>query len=381
MKFLPLIWSALWRKRGRTILIFLQVGVAFALFGVLQGLKTGVEHAIAASRADLLIVHSRLNFFAEPLPLGLLPQIESVPGVEKVIPVDIFMGTYQKPDQKVGIVAVSPEKGWQSAFTFVIPSKDAAAFRATRTAALARAGLVRKYGWKIGEQIPLRSNVMKRDGSPVWTFDLVGTFGDTDLVPGANHILIHYGYLNEARLIGRDTVQHFNVKISNPKMAATVEDAIDARFANSSHETLTQSLRGIAQMQLQQIGDVNFLIRAVIGAALFAMLFATATMLIQSVRERTWEIAVLKTVGFTGRTVFALIVAEAVVICIPAAAFGLALATFVFPYASRVVHGLSMPWIVVAVGLGSALLVAVVSAAVPAAFAARLEVATALAEQ
>src|ERR1700746_2913387 len=115
MKSLPLIWSGLWRKPGRTVLIFLQVSVAFALFGVLQGLKTGVTHAVAASRADLLIVHSRLSNIAQPLPFGLLEQIRAVPGVQIAIPVELTGGTYQKPDQGLGIVAVSPDGDWARA--------------------------------------------------------------------------------------------------------------------------------------------------------------------------------------------------------------------------------------------------------------------------
>ena len=120
MRYLPLIWSGIWRKPGRTILIFLQVSVAFALFGMLQGLKTGVEHLIAEARADLLVVHSRVGFFAASLPLGMLEQIKSLPGVKMVDPVELFGGTYQKPTQRVGIVAVRPDEDWTSAFTFLI---------------------------------------------------------------------------------------------------------------------------------------------------------------------------------------------------------------------------------------------------------------------
>src|SRR6185437_14018010 len=119
MKYLPLLWAGIWRKPGRSILIFLQVAVAFTLFGVLQGLKTGVDHAIAAARADLLIVHSRLSF-GVPMPVGMLEQIRSVPGVEEAIPVDIAPATYQNPEQQVVIVAIRPDKGWLSAFTYAI---------------------------------------------------------------------------------------------------------------------------------------------------------------------------------------------------------------------------------------------------------------------
>src|ERR1700690_1224586 len=108
MKFLPLIWSGIWRKPGRTILIFLQVCVAFALFGVLQGLKTGVERVVAETRADLLLVHGGLSLI-DPLPLGLLEQIKPLPGVKAVVPVELFGALYQNPSQKLGVVAVRPD--------------------------------------------------------------------------------------------------------------------------------------------------------------------------------------------------------------------------------------------------------------------------------
>lgn len=380
MRYLPLVWAGIWRKRGRTILIFLQVMVAFTLFGVLQGLKTGVDHAIAAARADLLIVHSRLSW-AVPLPLGLLGQIGSVPGVTEVIPVDLSLGTYQNARQQVGIVAVRPDKGWLSAFTYTISPAYVKAFRATRTGVLVRAELAKKYGWKVGQSIPLMTQVMKRDGSPNWTFDMVGTFTDSDVGGGDRNVLINYDYWNEARASDKDTVQHFNVRIADPHMAAKVSDAIDARFANSPNETRSESIRELAQANLKSIGDLEFLIRAVVAAVMAALLFATATMMIQSVRERTPEIAVLKTIGFTDAAVFALTLAEATVVCVVAAGLGLALATLAFPYASRFVHGLEMPWSIVTVGLVSAVLVAVISAAIPAALAARLKVAAALAAQ
>jgi len=119
MRFLPLIWSGIWRMPGRTILMFLQISVAFALFGVLQGLKSGVEHLVAAARADLLIVHTRASFIFSPLPLGLLEPIRSVPGVKMVVPWS-FPAHLPKADQQVGIVAVSPDGDWLSAFTFTV---------------------------------------------------------------------------------------------------------------------------------------------------------------------------------------------------------------------------------------------------------------------
>jgi putative ABC transport system permease protein len=378
MKFLPLIWSGIWRKPGRAILIFLQVSVAFTLFGVLQGLKSGVEHVINQARADLLLVHGSLSM-ADPLPLNLLEQIKSIPGVKVVVPVELFMAVYQDPGNKLGVVAIRPDEGWVSAFTFTIAPEYVAALRRTRTGAIIREGLTKKYGWKVGDHIPLMSTLAQSNGSTDWGFDVVGTYTDSDVGGGRETLLINYDYFDEARLAGRGTVNHFNVAIADPRLAVSVADAIDRRFANSANETRTESLRELAQLEMQSIGDLNFLIRAILSAVLVALLFATATMMMQSIRERTPELAVLKTVGFTDSRVFALVLIEALVVCVAAAALGLALATQVFPFASRIVPGLSMPGVIVVVGLACGVLVALISAAVPALLAARLQVATALA--
>jgi putative ABC transport system permease protein len=380
MKYLPLIWAGIWRKPGRTVLVFLQVAVAFTLFGVLQGLKTGVEHAIAAARADLLIVHARLSF-GVPLPVGMLATIRSVPGVAEAVPVDLTGATYQNPNQQMALVAIRPDSGWLSAFTYTISPAYDRAFRATRTGILVNVQLAKKYHWKVGDRIPLMTNVAQRNGSTVWTFDVVGTFADDDVGSQDNNTIINYDYWNEARATGKDMVNHFNVRIADPAAAATMSDAIDARFANSPNETRSESIREMAQASLQSIGDLEFLIRAVVAAVLAALLFATATMMMQSVRERTSEIAVLKTVGFTDGAVFALTLAESALVCVIAGGTGLAVASLAFPYASRFVHGLSMPSIIVILGLLTALAVALISAALPAAMAARLEVATALADR
>ena len=380
MKFLPLIWSGIWRKPGRTILIFLQVGVAFALFGVLQGLKTGVQHAVDAARADLLIVHSRLSLIMEGLPISLLGPIRSVPGVRVAIPVELFLCQFQKPEQGVLSVAVTPDKDWTTAFTFAIAPQDLDAFAKSRTAALVLEATAKKYGWKIGDRIPLICRTVQKNGSPNWTFEVVGTFTDSDFGGGGDKIIMSFPYYDEARATGKGTVNHMNVSVTDPNLAVPVADAIDRLSANSSHETKTESIRELAQQQVQQIGDFDFLIRAVVSAVLAALLFAIATMMVQSVHERTSELAVLKTIGFTDRAVFMLILAEALSVCILAGAFGLALATAALPIAARVVTGLAMPKITLAIGLGFAVLVALISAAVPALFAARLRVSTALAE-
>jgi len=378
VKFLPLIWSGIWRKPGRTVLIFLQVCVAFALFGVLQGLKTGVEQLIGQARADVLLVHGTLALF-DPLPLGLLERIKAVPGVKVVAPVELFGALYQSPSQKLGVVAVRPVEGGRSAFTFTIAPEAVAAFRQSRTATIIRDRVAKKYGWKIGDHIPLMSKTVQKTGSTDWAFDVVGTYDDSDLGGGGDTLLINYDYFDEARLENQGTVKHFKVAIADPAMAASVADEIDRRFANSANETRTESMRELAQAQLQSIGDLNFLIRSIVAAVFVALLFSTATMMMQSIRERLPELGVLKTLGFTDATVFVFILTEALTIFIAAAASGLGLALTVFPLAANIVPGLSMPVIVVASGLACAVLAATVSAAIPAVFAARSNIVAALA--
>jgi putative ABC transport system permease protein len=378
MKYLPLIWSGIWRKPGRTILIFLQVSVAFLLFGVLQGLKSGVQHVVDAARADVLLVHSSLAI-VESLPMGLLEQIRSVSGVRVAVPVELFGAYYQNPEQWVQVVAVTPVADWPAAFTFTIAPEYLAAFARSRTATLVRDLAAQKYGWKVGDHIPLKSNTLQKNGSSDWEFDIVGTFTNSDVGAARYNILVSLPYFDEARATGAGTVNHINVAVTDPRLAVQVAAAIDRLSANSSHETKTESLRELAQLQMQSIGDFDFLVRAVVGAVLAALLFAVTTMMVQSTRERTSELAVLKTLGFTDRAVFALILGEAIVVCIAAALFGLALACATLPIAAQYVVGLSMPRITLLIGLACAVVLALVSAALPAALAARLRVATALA--
>lgn len=380
MKFLPLIWSGIWRKRGRTIFILLQVSVAFALFGVLQGMKTGVEEAIAKTRADLLMVFP--DAFGEPpLPRAYLDKLESTAGVKSVTFADGILGNYQKPDQVVYVLGIEPTDLWLTLVPeiFKILPADLQALRSTRSGVLITSDIARKYGWKIGDRIPLTSSTLRRDGTGNWTFDVVGTF--TSHEPGGGFIVGNYSYLDEARVSNKGTVRNFYVITSDPGQAAIVAETIDRTFANAPSETSTATLRENAQQGMQSIGDLSFLIRSVVGAVFAALLFSIATIMMQGIRERTPEFGVLKTLGFTDSAVFVLVVVEAVLVCVAGALIGLALAMAAFPYTSKWIPGLSMPLVIIEVAIAAACLVALVSAALPALRAGRLRVVDALAER
>ena len=380
MKFLPLIWSGIWRKPGRTILIVLQVSVAFALFGVLQGMKTGVEEAIARTRADLLMVFP--NVFGEPpLPLAYRDRLIANPGVKAVTYADGILGTYQKPDQPVFVLGIEANNDlWLTLVPeiFKVERRDLEALRKTRTGALISADMAKQYGWKSGDRIPLTSATLQRDGSGNWVFDVVGIFLAHE--PGAGgYIVTNYTYLDESRVANKGTVRNFYVVAADPRRAQTTAEAIDRTFANSPSETNTNSLRENAQQGVQQIGDLNFLIRSIVSAVFAALLFSTGTLLMQSIRERTAELALLKTLGFTGRGIVLLIFAETFLVCVTGALIGLALAAMAFPYTAKWIPGLRMPSIVIATGVAASAIVALISAALPARRAARLRVIDALA--
>ena len=379
VKYLPLIWSGIWRKPARTILVLLQVAVAFALFGVLQGMKSGVDRSVANTRADVLFIGPAESGGA-PLPISYLDRLRSIPGVKSVSFADGFLGSYQRPTQFVFELVIPPTDMWLTLVPdiFEIKPKDLQALQKTRDGVLITADIGKKYGWHIGDRIPLTSNTLQANGSGTWTFQIVGMVTDHE-IGEAGFVVGNYDYLNEARALNKDTVRNFYAVISDPKRAAEMSDTIDKVFVNSPNETKTASFRENAQQQMRSIGDLNFLIRAVTSTVLVALLFSVTTIMMQTIRERTPELAVLKTLGFTDRAVFVMVVGESLLICVVAALLGLALATGVFPYTAKFIPGLSMPLSVVGAGLIGAVLVALITAVPPAARAARLQVVDALA--
>jgi putative ABC transport system permease protein len=377
MKYLFLVWSGIWRKRTRAALILLQVTVAFTLFGVLQGLDTGIKQAINKTHANRMYVLSRVSS-GDSLPLALLSDIKRVHGVAEVTYESGLGGTYQNPDQQLSANAVDAVSFARIFPEIVIPVPQLAALATTRTGAVAGAELMRRYGWKMGQRITIQSPLTQRNGSRDWSFDIVGTFTEPDDPDRANYLIINYAYLNEAREVGRDTLSGFVIEIDDPKRSATIGHDIDMLFANSSHETRTQSESDIAASQVQRIGDIDFLAHAVTAAAFFALLFATGALMMQTIRERTSELAVLKTVGFADRRVMGLILAEALVLCILGAGIGLAIATLLLPRARQLIGLGYMPGVVIAEGFAAAIILALVSGAIPAWRGLRLQVVTAL---
>jgi putative ABC transport system permease protein len=383
LKYLPLVWAGIWRKRGRAVLMLLQIASAFALFGLLEGVNSGIKQTIAKTHRDRLYIGSSVSL-GDPLPVSVLDRVRATPGVKFAAPRQGLPAVYQKPDQGVGVIATDPEAFFEVQDDWSAAPDQIAALASLRTGAIVGMETMEKYGWKIGDRVVLQSPVPRNDGSRDWAFDIVGTWDVTERAAdagdvSASSLVVNFAYVDESRLAGGNTVQLIMAKIADPDEAASVALAIDNTFVNSDHETRTQSEADLAAAQLQQVGDLNFLARAIIAAVFFALLFATGALMMQSIRERMPELAVLKTVGFSDRLVMGLIVAEAVTFCVFAAGIGLAIGAFVLSAARGLVGIATTPLLVTSVGLLFAVLLALIGSSVPAWRGLRLQVADALA--
>ena len=377
VRFIPLIWMGIWRNRGRSALLLLQITIAFTLFGILQGLNSAVKEAVAKSHADRLYVLSRINQ-GEPLPIALLSTLQSVAGVRAVAQRSQLAGTYQNKDQFVVAIATNIRAYARIYPETKIGDEAIEALERDRTGAIVGRGLAQKYHWRIGDRITLQSTELKSDGTGDWVFDIVGIYTEPEHDEQDNSIFLNYEYLNQSRMLNRETVDVYCLLIQDPKSAPDVSHRIDVAFSNSSNETHTQSETELAEAELQRIGDVDFVVHAITVAAFTALLFASGTLMLQSIRERLPELATLKALGFSNGLVTFLILSEAVFLCVMGAMFGLGAATRVLPLAWQYIGVGTIPLSVFALGFLWAILLALVCGAAPAWRGQRIKTAAAL---
>jgi putative ABC transport system permease protein len=379
MKYFKLIWAGLWRKKTRTIFTMLSIIVAFLLFGLLQGINQGFNQAVQNLNIDRLYVSAKTNM-TDGLPYAYASRIRAVPGVRALTHWTYFGGYYQDSKNVIPAFATDAEQLFKVYREMKIKPEYLEAMERTRTGALISDQLAAKYNWKIGDRIPIGTSIWtNKQGSNTWDFDIVGTFDLSDAGGGFPSFYLNHAYFDEAAAFGNGVIHYYIVGIDNPVNATRISKEIDAMFENSTNETRTQTESAMMQMQLKQIGDINFIANAIVGAVLFTLLFLTANTMMQSVRERTSELAVLKTLGFSDGKVLTLVLTEALLLCIFAAAIGLLLATLVFPALKPIFGDFKMPMIVVLMGAGMALVLALVSGLPPAWRARQLNIVDALA--
>ncbi len=383
MSYFGLVWAALWRKPLRTIFTLLSIVVAFMLFGVLQGVNATFNRLVDAGRLDALITVSPNGLL---LPLSALPQIEQIPGVATVTYQSGFIGYFRSVGNWVPVYAVDPRNAHLTMLgDFTVPNAELADFNRTRAGALISARLAERLHWKIGDRVPVQAlDVPKKDGSSAWTFDIVGIYENKDNPAGLG-LVMNYRYFDDQRARDNGTVQFYFEKVADPSKAAEIANAIDGRFVNSANPTHTDTRRGYAQAALSELGDLEFFVDAIIGSAFATLLLLVGCNMMQSFRERIPEFAVMKAMGFPDGALAVLVLGEAALLCIGAAALGLGLISVLLGEAGRVSAGnipsLSLPWTIVLYGITAAAVIAL-SSTLPAAWRAkRLSVIDALAVQ
>jgi putative ABC transport system permease protein len=335
-KYWPMVWGALMRKKIRTGLTLAALTLAFLLIGLLQAVNSVIAGGAEFLGANRMIVLAR-NSFTTPLPMRLLPQIEAIPGVQYVNHSQWFGGTYGERRDFFAQFAVNPQRLFDTYPEWVLPAEQRRAFISTQDGAIVGKLLADKFGWKVGDIVPITSGIWTHpDGTRNWEWRIVGIFDgrDAEWSKRANLMYLNYAQFEEGRVPGaRGLAGVFVVRVADPLQAAKVGSAIDAKFANSSDETKTQSEQEFQLGFLKQLGDIGMILNAISGAVFFTILILTGYTMSQAVRDRVPELAVLKCLGFTDRAVLLLVLAEALLLCVIGAALGMALATVIPPIA------------------------------------------------
>ncbi|MBS1212232.1 MAG: transporter permease [Proteobacteria bacterium] len=329
MRYLPLLWAGLFRKKARTFLTLLSIVVTFILFGLLQSVKVAFDSGAEAADAKRLLTTGRYSII-DPLPLAHLGKIERVDGVLAVAYAAWFGAKYQDQANAFPVFAVDPRRHLDMYPEFKIAPEQRQAFIDTRNGAVAGQRLVDRFGWKLGQKLPIHSEIhTKRDGTLDWEFDLVGIIDTEDPTQRGNTdmVMFNNAYFDEARRMGKGTTGWYIVRIADSDRAREISAAIDQLFMNSPDETKTQPEKEFAVGFAKQIGDIGALVTRILAAVFFTLLILTGNTMAQSIRERIPEFAILKTLGFSDGKVGALVLGEAVLLLLMGGVVGMLLAT------------------------------------------------------
>jgi putative ABC transport system permease protein len=324
MKFLPLLLANFRRKKIRTVLTIGSFVVALFLFGLLAAVRAGFRQGIDVAGADRLVVIGRTGVI-QPLPLPYMDRIRRLPSVKDVVHSTWFGGTYQDPKNFFPQFAIVPED-WRRMYPeFRMPDEQWKAFEADRQGIAVGAKLAQRFGWKLGDHVPLKAPGYLGGGS--WDFNVRGIYHGARPQDDEGQMWIRHKYFYEkAPQYWQGIVGWYVVRVEDPGAALSVARAIDAEFANSPSETRTQTESAFAASWMKQMGNIEFLILSIGSVVFFTLLLVTGNTMAIAVRERTGELAVLKAVGYSDRFVLGLVLAESLLIAAVGGAIGLWLA-------------------------------------------------------
>ena len=382
MKFLALVFANLKRKKLRTLLTTLSVLVAFLLFGYLATFKVAFSQGVDVAGQDRLIVRHKVSLI-QPLPESYEARMERVDGVDAAVHQTWFGGIYQDPKNFFAQIPVDPEEFLDMYPEFILDEEEKAAWLETRTGAVAGRVTADRFGWKVGDRIPIEATIwQKEDGSRLWEFDLVGIYEGAEKGTDTSSFYFRHDYFDESRGFGDGLVGWYTVRVDDPEQAATIAQAIDREFANSPAETKTEAEGAFFQGFANQVGDIGKIITWILAAVFFTILLVAGNTMAQSVRERVSELGVLKALGFTDRGVLALVLAESCLVALIGGGLGLGLAWLLVSRLGDPTNGFFPVFFLPArdlmVGVLLMILVGIATGLLPAFQARRLEIADAL---
>ena len=380
MRFLPLVWKNLFRRKVRTLFTVLSIVVAFVLFAYLAAVRLAFSMGIEVAGADRLMLMHKVSFI-QPLPEAYQGRIEAVEGVREVTHATWFGGIYQEPQNFFPNIAVEPES-WLSLYPeFILEDEERETWLGDRTGAVVGRTTADRFGWEVGDRIPLQGTIYRTRSGPTWEFTLDGIYEAAEPGVDTSQFFFHHEYLAEANTFGRGFVGWYVVRIDDPARAVDIASTIDARFANSQAETKTSTEQAFVQEFANQIGDVGSMITAIVVAVLFTILLVSANTMAQSIRERTSELAVLKTLGFSNPRVLVLVLSESLLIAVVGGAVGLGLGYLMISQGDPTggfLPAFFVPPRDLVLGSSLALLLGVISGLMPAVQATRLRIVDAL---
>lgn len=326
MKYLPLVWRNLTRRKTRTIFTMLSIVVAFVLFGVLAALNVAFSQGVELAGNDRLIITHKVSLI-QLLPQSYQARLETTPGVVDVLHQTWFGGIYQKPSNFFMQCPVMPDRLLTLYPEYRLPDDQKKAWLTDRACAIVGRQTATRFGWKVGDRVPIQATIWrKKNGSSSWEFNVCGIFDGDRKGVDTTPLFFNYDYFDEARQFGQGLVGWYVIRIDDPAKAPEIAKRIDEQFANSPAETKTTTEKAFLQAFAKQIGDIGLIIRGIVTAVFFTILLVSANTMGQSVRERTSELAVLKTLGFSDGLILGLVLLESCAIAVIGGAVGLGLA-------------------------------------------------------
>jgi len=325
-RWLPLVWANLRRRKLRFAFTLISIMLAFLMFGMLDALRTSLSQAVNLAGADRLMAMSKVNITVS-LPRGYFEKVKAVPGVRAVVPFNWFGGLYKDSKQQLQVLATDPEQIVAVYPELKLKPEQFEAWKHDRQGVIVGPTLANNFGWKVGDRIPLRSDIWRKgDGSDTWEFNIVGIYDATGSGVDKATVYFHYDYFNESLQYGKDQVGWMVVRVADPAQSDALASRIDSMFANSPFETKTSTERVMIKQFLDQVGNIGMILVSVTTAVFFTMLLVTANTMAQSVSERTNEIGVLKTLGFSGPSILSLVLLESLFLTFVGGLLGLGLA-------------------------------------------------------